>query len=85
MALVGSDSTPWLAWWRGDGSRGIARLGQHGWIDASSGLDLNSPSVVALSAVGSNRILVARYNAGFRCALTSGGPWLNRCPLAAAP
>jgi len=87
LALAGPDSTPWLSWWRADGSRGVARLTRQGWIDASGGLDLNGVSSVSpfLAPVGSGRILVARAPLGFRCALASGGPWLNRCPLAAAP
>jgi hypothetical protein len=77
-ALAGPDWTPWISWLRADGSNGVSRLDGEGWVDVSQDL-AHSGNRGELVAVGRTHIMAAMPPRGFRCTMTSGGPWLARC------
>jgi DNA-directed RNA polymerase specialized sigma24 family protein len=84
LALVGPASAPWVSFSRANGSVGVARIGVgvSAWTDASTDSPRLRSYAARLVPVGTNRIIAAFGEVGYRCALAAGGSWLPRCPAA---
>jgi DNA-directed RNA polymerase specialized sigma24 family protein len=84
VVLVGTSIAPWSSFARPDGSYDVARLATPAgaWEDVAGDAAVVRTHLGVLVAVGTDRIIEAFPDAGYRCILSSGGSWAARCPAA---